>query len=287
MRDSAALLKKILGKYRLEVPVPEDIQQYAAAIKRTVLVDVYKSAGSYTVIMGIPLRIYFGVKKIGFSLSFVQSAFVAAFSSLAAVSLLSAVMYYTAVNIHKKVINDKYIGSVSEKKLSIDNSETGQAKIIRKIHSLPGADASIAQEDNKIAGIRKKSLSENIKSDIPALQKIIPINKYVGVTDFTVENLDRKISLSVTKQIRENLAAKYGNEKIIEINTGKMNNIDLMIAGSVGKLGNKIIISVKLVDMQTSRIIFVNDESADSEAELRDKCNIISGKIAKEIIGAQ
>ena len=66
------------------------------------------------------------------------------------------------------------------------------------------------------------------------------------------------------------------------VQVGQLLSVEKMIAGSVGKIGRMYILNVKLIDVETGKIVLTSDEQIKGEIE--DVFNIAVPKVASKII---
>lgn len=66
---------------------------------------------------------------------------------------------------------------------------------------------------------------------------------------------------------------------------GKLLNTKRVIIGTVGKIGTKFIINIKIVNVEKASIEFAEKETAVSEDALVDACEDITGKLVQRIWG--
>lgn len=111
------------------------------------------------------------------------------------------------------------------------------------------------------------------------------IQKYrLGVSRFMSRNDDTLLSEKVTAIIAEELSAKLGNDYVLMINNERNSKkVNLMLMGAVGKLGNELIISTKIIDVESSRVLFAENTEVNGENDIQSKAKHVSENIARFI----
>ena len=61
----SALLEMLVDKYKLAQPVPAEIQEIILSSKKKIFLRILKTVGSFTVLYGLFLSLYFALKKAG------------------------------------------------------------------------------------------------------------------------------------------------------------------------------------------------------------------------------
>lgn len=66
------------------------------------------------------------------------------------------------------------------------------------------------------------------------------------------------------------------------VEIGKILNVQQSVIGTVGRLGEKFIINVRLLDVETAELIITASEQCDKEADLIDICKSIARKLCQK-----
>ncbi len=72
-------------------------------------------------------------------------------------------------------------------------------------------------------------------------------------------------------------------DTVCSVDIGKLLSADYVIVGTLNKLG-KYTLSIRLVSIIDGKIRYVDEESADKEDDLKSKIDIITGKLARELM---
>ena len=120
--------------------------------------------------------------------------------------------------------------------------------------------------------------------EINKLKKEIISRYRIGIEQFGNENIEIEKSRKITGRISTRLAETLGRGNVIGITSGKRDkNINLLLTGSVGRLGDMIMISTKIIDIEKGKVIFATSENIKSENEINNSCDRISRNITEKI----
>lgn len=95
MKEKAQLFQEVMTKYKLDEPIPDDIQAYILQVKKKNIVKILKKVGAYSFSLGLLLSAFFSLKKIGITLSLAKSALVLFVSTIVAATSISAGLYFS------------------------------------------------------------------------------------------------------------------------------------------------------------------------------------------------
>ena len=90
MSEQINIFQRVLERYKFQEPMSADMQKYMLTSKRDMLLQTLKSVGEYGFFYGLVLRVFFGAKRIGISLSVVQSAIVTGIISMIIILSIAA-----------------------------------------------------------------------------------------------------------------------------------------------------------------------------------------------------
>lgn len=267
MNNIIEIFRNILKKYKFELPISIDIQKYMIREKRSIIVDVLKAAKNFSFFYGATLRIFFFAKHLGKSLTLTQSAviLIVFFSIGLATASAGGYLVVNAIIKEKKDAESIVYKEPVSNNINIikekDTGSTDQMKIKEKI-------AKIETKDNLIADKkRKKQVSEQIMYRM-------------GISEFSAENVKEKQAQEITDKIYNELISIIGKRSILKIKGGRSKNINMMITGSIGKLGRNYMITAKVIDVEKGKSLLIISEDTESEDELNPACERIAKKMA-------
>lgn len=241
MNSSIQTFDLVLEKYRFREPLPEADRRAALRLKSESLRRVLEANGRYGAAYGLVLWFFFRARKLGLKLPLVQAKALLAGLAMAA-AVCAAGGTYAAVRFFTA------------------------PPIIQK--SMPEVGDPIRAAAPVIPARNPAAAS----ASGPALDLVID--------DFTGKKLDgtarEHITALVTKQLTEMRGITIGRAS--ERNRNRSSRLLLM--GSVDSFGEAYLIHVKIVDSETTRIVFSASEKAASAKDLERAASSIAGKIA-------
>jgi hypothetical protein len=252
MREKINSFQQFLDKFQFRKPVNLQEQEYFYRNLREGLSSTLKAVNEYGFIYGALLRIFFGCRRLGFRISVTQSALI-----LGAAAMLAAVLIAGAVRIGSEILLvDKGISLTQENKISASTKtkEIGISQLEKK--------TGLIKEQKKINGLSYR----------------------LGLETFGNENIEKEKSGLITKRIRFELTRHLGPGAVIGLQEGKRGKkVNLLLTGSVGKLGGLIMISAKVIDVENGKVMYITDENIKSENEIPGACDKISGRLVEKI----
>ncbi len=122
-------------------------------------------------------------------------------------------------------------------------------------------------------------VSVNVKADTESdgVQQELRTYQF-GVKMFIAKNVTKRITAKTVDTIAKELSRITGKNKVINLSR-KQGKVKNNITGSIGKLGSKYFITVKIVDKK-SMVLFSTKKRINSLDELKNACN----DIAKELV---
>lgn len=246
MNSSIQTFDLVLEKYRFREPLPEADRRAALRLKSESLRRVLEANGRYGAAYGLVLWFFFRARKFGLKPTLVQAkALLAGLAMAAAVcaagGTYAAVRFFTAPPIIQRSIPE------------VGDPIRAAAPVIPARNPAEGRTAAASASG-------------------PALDLVID--------DFTGKKLDgtarEHITDLVTKQLAETRGITIGRAS--ERNRNRSSRLLLM--GSVDSFGEAYLIHVKIVDSETTRIVFSASEKAASAKDLERAASSIAGKIA-------
>jgi hypothetical protein len=253
MNDNLNIFEQALDKLAFRQPVPFEARQFALYNKRKALELTLKKFGDYSVYYGLVLRIYFYAIRLGITLSVLQSKIILfAVSAIACGALYSAA--YLTANILKK-------GVAIPNNIHINYSaESGQEIQSERMESHP------VEKNDKL-----KKQPNTIKNRI-------------GVERFSGEAVDEKLLDSLTDNLAEKLISLRGKERVINLRKGiRKKNINLLLSGSIEKLGNQYIITAKIINVENSNVLFITTEETNDAGKIEKIISDFAEKAAETV----
>lgn len=241
MNDNLNIFERILQRFSFREPVPGEARGFALYYKRKALELTFKHFGEYNVFYGMAMRAYFAAKRAGINLTISQVKIILLLGSFFAGAALAGAIYFY-----------NYTGTAAE-----TDGGRDVATIIPQ--TFPVADPQ------KI--IKPETLSEKLRYRI-------------AVEQFSGEAIDRIILNKITDKVADRLSVTAGKQSVINLRKGRREkNYNRLLSGSVERLGNTYMITARIIDIESSKVLFVTTEETDDAAEIDTVCEIISRKV--------
>ncbi|MFH0976607.1 MAG: hypothetical protein V1874_12565 [Spirochaetota bacterium] len=246
MNDNLNIFEQALVKLKFREPVSAEARRFALYNKQKVLEATLRSFGDYSFFYGLTLRIYFYTKRRGISLSVLQSKIVLiTLAAIAGGALYSAAMFASGI-------------------MQRDASVANRHSVIPAYHK-----TDQIQQEPAIKYPAKKEINSNVKYRIG-------IERFSGAVDDTVLN-------NMTDKFTGELTGLKSADKIINLSKGKQTkNINILLTGTVEKLGSAYIISVKIINVENSVVLFVFTEELKNIDNFNSAISNIAQKTAQE-----
>ncbi len=243
MTDNLIIFDEILEKFKFKEPVAAVDQAMILKFKDRALIDTLRFYGEYNLIYGFILKIFHTAKKTGLNLSVFQ---IKVITSLLAILVSAGIVIGALVFINKISITETDI--VIHKRS--DDSFKKEAKVISE------------------AQIRPR-ISDNSKYRI-------------GVESFTGP-IARKTLDEISDGIYSELT-KTKKGRIINLRMRDLSkNVNIILTGSVEKLGGIYIVAIKLVNVESSKVIFAVTDTIDDIKDIKKTYIKIADKIAQKL----
>ncbi len=254
MNEKMNLIQKLLEKFKFTGPLAPADQAFILSSMREALVSTLKVLNQYSFVYGMVLKIFFMARRMGIRITAAQSAL-----------MLGIITVFAAAAIAGGI-------TVARGLLTSGNEPLPLERVLKKIEEPNSRDMSLKIAEKEKVGEKKIENS--------------PVIAYrLGIEGFSNDNIDRNKSLLVTERIRAGLAGYLGSGSIINLSDGnRTRNFNLLLTGSVGKLGSLIMISAKVVDLEKGSALYITDENINSDSEIISACDRISGRIAEKIM---
>ena len=240
-------LQGLLAKYDLLSPAsPEDKSQIRRSTRRNLTVILRKS-GRYGLFTGIALSLYWHLKRFGFS--YVASKLI----TVIIIALISISMmfgfYFLVIYIFD--INTPDVRQINSKKEII--SHTNEA------------------DKDEIA-----SVNQIIKSQKIYMQKPKAVINKFWFYNFYTDSPTVKNDLLLTIKNKITRECNFIKKKNIVANDGA--HIKYIVRGSVNTLGENLVINIKILDMQTTKLIYSFIENG---TDIDTMCKTLAEKIVR------
>ncbi len=274
---------------KFKEPLTADLQGAINSYKLKALVTVLKHSGEYSIYYGLVIRIYINLRSFGMRISLLQGKVLALLlaASVAGTAIAGAYAVIRVFAAEKPPLEEKRVqqektgfrvmkkepGKQKEKSGDI-NKQMERVIPDRKNSNLMKKPERREHESNGPPENDKKKG----KNEVPSAT-----NRYrLGVETFTGEALNSGNTERITSIIAGELMRIKGKDKVIRTGTSRK-NVNLMLIGSVEKLGVRYLITGKLVDVESSKILFTASESISSKPGIEKACRKLAGRIAEEI----
>lgn len=122
----------------------------------------------------------------------------------------------------------------------------------------------------------------------------VPQTLAVSVTDlFSTEMVNTGMfevveRMQVAKILNEMGFQQTGvTDSSAAVEVGKMLNTKLVVIGTIGKLGQKLVLTAKIVEVEKGKILFAEKEMANGEDDLVGACEELANKLVFNITGVK
>jgi hypothetical protein len=250
------IFEKLLQRFKFNQILPDEVKKFITQYERTALTTTLKNFNEYNFVYGLVTRIFFLSYKFKLRLSIKQSKILLGFISILMAGVLTLSILFFAESIKNY-----------EPKLSVI-----PANQLPHNYQAESSNSKPINNDNK--GMKEPAVKDTGKN-----------TKYrLGVNLFSAKNIEDDLSKLVTDTISKELSRTLGKNRIIDLNKSRKGiNFNRILSGSVAGLGKKIIISVKVVDVEDSKVILGITETIDSASEIEVKCTDIAEMIKNGI----
>jgi len=248
MMKNTDTITKLLNKYKLTSPIDRSVRKRIISSRKAVLTDIYKINGDYSFFYNASVSLNAVFRNIGVRLTISQSRILYILISSLTVLILSILIYFA----YFKFFNSVHV-EIPEKSQQVKISEN---------------------EFN----MRKKS-NKNIAKD-----GLLKISYRIGITPIESVGLNDIESNIITDYMARELSILLGNKSIIKTDGFRNKNFNLLLTGAISKFDDSSIFTIRLIDVQTSEIVFIGSEKDIIQNNLDEKCKSLSKQIKKYII---
>jgi TolB-like protein len=243
-------LQEVLKFYRFHEPVPDKARGHMLRARKETLIRILKEKGKYSLLILLALNLFYLLKKFGISITLAKSVVIAAVVSVFTAGSVTVTAYYVIA--HK--VFDKPAIEEPEEKMNIKEKGEVDEQVPAK------------------TGTGEKSVA--VRPSVP--------RPLINIMPFTHDSSLKGISDSITKNISSSIKSIKGNWAVttsLSLASGK--KAGKVLFGSVARLGDKYIITARLVDRKSSRVLQFFKETAESRDELQDAGKRITSRIKK------
>ncbi|MBI9109136.1 MAG: hypothetical protein JEZ04_20495 [Spirochaetales bacterium] len=124
-------------------------------------------------------------------------------------------------------------------------------------------------QDRKLAIINFDNQTEGLNNETSAGIIMFVENAFVNVGKVRV--IERKHVEEILDEYKFQSSALIDEETAIEV--GKLSGAEIIVIGSINRVGGTFYLNIKLIDVKTAEIIGSNIARADRESEFLDMCN--------------
>ncbi|MBN2080420.1 MAG: hypothetical protein JW838_15725 [Spirochaetes bacterium] len=228
MRYEIELMQRLFLKYRLTNPLPADVQEHAYREKRKTLISILKKLGLFSPLYGVIVVVYLALRKLGFGIGVAQSA-VVFFVASAITTAGVAVGGYTAV----KILSAGTPPPAEQEEMDMTTTPV-MHDVARQQHSA--------------------------HTDVSAYDLII---QFYGLEN---NGADEAMVQRVSGALTDEILRLKGNNRAIFVSAPS--ETVWLLSGSVEKLDTSFLLTVRLTNRRTRKIIFAVSEEATSEEDL-------------------
>ncbi len=105
----------------------------------------------------------------------------------------------------------------------------------------------------------------------------------IGVQPITTDRQSGIESAYVTGKIIHHLAMSEGESSVAGMQSGSKNRCRMMLTGSLTKFDQSLVLSIKIIDMKTSEVVYLATEKLNSAAELDTACTAVARIIHQNV----
>lgn len=243
MKAMADTFQKLLNKFKFEKPVSADVRKYIRKTQSGSLKSALKSLGQYNTSYGMVISTNVTARRIGLRTSIAQSRII-----LAGVTAALAGIAIASIHLSLKTVN----------------METAP---------VPAQEKNINMND----GINKPEIKTELPQD---KQSAVQTAYRVGIERF---GGSEAICDSITDSIIKELCRLKGKDFAVDMRGNKNKNVNLMVMGTSREFGGNILITAKLVNVQTGKILVVESATISGMDKSAAACEKISEVIVKHM----
>ncbi|MCP4137978.1 MAG: hypothetical protein GY754_43850 [bacterium] len=237
------VLQQVLEEYKLDAPLPGDVRKEMISSSAPVLKAVLKKHGKYGILVSMAVSVFFGIKRLGISLSLAKSSVVV---SVAAAATAVTVVAGTTTGVVKIIIHEK---------ASIEQGVIPEETIIQPK----------TPEEKPEPGPAVIKPSKKFENSI-AIQSI----------ELNSPGEDAAVAGRVRNKIKRELVRLRGRANIL---SSAASGSNMVLFGSIDKVDETYMLSVTVSNKTTGKVVYATLEKSKTIDGLNRAC----GKIAREI----
>jgi len=251
MKVNIELFQSVLDKYRLVWGSPGEFRKYILKTRKKKLIESLKLTGTYSVPYDAVLSLNLALRKAGLRITIAQSKAAALALSMALAAALGAAAYMTL----------NAAGSVAPQ-VGINTPE--------KSNRIPFKE-NIADNQN----VNRTGVDKVAVHDRPGFR--------IGVETF--QGPDPEASMKITGRFAAELEKAAGSEKIQLLARRRFDkSINFILSGSVIDVDGQYMISVKLINIENSKIIYMTNGECNSQEKINSFCLKHAVEISKKLM---
>jgi hypothetical protein len=243
MKENAAiaLFNDVMRKYRLVEPVPAAVQRHIRVNKRKQFNEIFKRTSGYSLLFVLVSTIYFTLKRLGVAISITKSAVILAVLSLLTAGAVTVAVYWAVAGSDSRVILDK---------------------APERAAAPAGRDVGVEKEEKDL------------------VEPAAIIEDRVGIQSFTAISMPASKASEVSDRLANSLSSLRGGERVVNLRYGRGGKKSgMMVFGTVEPAGEGYSVTVRVVNVKDSRILFYDSETAVSAQDVDGACQRLARKI--------
>ncbi len=286
MNNRIQVFTDLVNKYKLVWEVPEEIRKTILKSRKSSLVKTLKITGEYGYVFNIIISLNLFARNIGLRLSLLSTKIILAVIVFSAASASGAVLYIfskdtTTKEDKKQAIRESIPLNKGRKKKELSgNNKPEKTNKIDLFNNRSSSNYNAYKDEKKINGESENKIPEN--TDLNIEKKNSGIKYRVGIENFSGNN--KKYTGIVKNKILDELTRLKGNEMITDYTArNSKKNINIILTGNVLKMKDRYMITVKLIDVEKSKIIYLKSKNKLLQKNINNACIEISREISDKI----
>ncbi len=251
MNERAKILETVLDRFSYRGPLSPDVQKYMLSCKQQAAAATLQHFGDYNFFYGLSMKVFFRTRRLGFRLSVRQCRAVLAIAA----SILAAIIAAGIISAW---------GSRAEYPVTVNR---------------PAA-VEVGPEKEKVTikTEMKKTRTKKAKAESAAR-----VRYRLGIETLASSAVSGDEAEYITGLITDELVRLKGSSKVQRIEKKGRKNANMILLGGIEKLGEKYIITAKIIDAEKGSVMVTFYEKAGSRNEVPAACVKIAGSAAERI----
>jgi hypothetical protein len=239
----------LMSKYNMTDPLPQEVKLHILLNKKRLFKKTLKRTVGYSAVFLAVAGVFFTLKKYGIGITIVKSAIFLGAAAFFSAGAVSAIVYLFAVQ------------------------KTPDTHAIQEI-----LDKAITQ-----AMLYNSKLDDTDKEEGP-IESAAVIEDRIGVQVFNAIDLPSSMAVNISDRISLNLAKMRGEIRVVNLRLGrKGKKSGMMLFGTLEAEGDVYSITVKVVNIKDSKILFYENEKALNDQDIDGACERLSKRIFDRI----